>query len=278
VNALWEPKAAKGLPRMSAGKVREALGRAYAREAGYLLIHEISVPGHSTRRTDAIALQMYRSRGIGIHGFEIKVERRDWLNELKDAGKADEVFARCQTFSLVTPQWLVDPATLPPQWGLLEVRHADGKVLRTLEPAKLEPQPLDLYSVSLILRRAYDFMAQPWNEAHHNELARRYEEGLEAGKKYAVGGDEAAKELGRLKARIAAFQEASGIDLDDSDYRSPFAGHSPADIGAALAFALKAWEKVDGSRQWVREIGQDLLKLAGEKLPNERELRGIGRR
>lgn len=45
-------------------------------------------------RMDALAMAMWRSRGLEIHGFEIKCSRSDWLREKKRPHKADGFFSR----------------------------------------------------------------------------------------------------------------------------------------------------------------------------------------
>ena len=48
------------------------------------------------RYADAITMCLWPSQGLEIIGFEIKVARSDWLNELKEAMKsADHMVTRC---------------------------------------------------------------------------------------------------------------------------------------------------------------------------------------
>jgi len=47
------------------------------------------------RTADAIAMSVWPSRGLTLHGFEVKVVRGDWLRELRDPEKADEFFKYC---------------------------------------------------------------------------------------------------------------------------------------------------------------------------------------
>ena len=53
------------------------------------------------RTADAMALGLWPSRGNYLHGFELKVSRSDWLNELKDPAKAEAIAKYCDMFSLV---------------------------------------------------------------------------------------------------------------------------------------------------------------------------------
>src|SRR3954468_2546806 len=46
--------------------------------------------GHAATGTaDAIAMSLWRSRGLRLHGFEVKCSRSDWLYELKHPEKAE---------------------------------------------------------------------------------------------------------------------------------------------------------------------------------------------
>lgn len=77
--------------------------------------------GYDAARTaDAVAMNMWPSRGLRLHGFEIKVSRSDWLRELKDPGKAD-VFNGLVDFwwLVVSDAAIVHDDELPESWGLL---------------------------------------------------------------------------------------------------------------------------------------------------------------
>lgn len=108
------------------------------------------------RTADAVAMGLWPSRGLLLHGFEIKVSRRDWLAELRDPAKADAIAAYCDRWSLVVGDAaIVEPGELPPKWGLIGPedrprRAAPLRVIREAEP--LEAKPLDRLLVASILR------------------------------------------------------------------------------------------------------------------------------
>lgn len=93
-------------------------------------------PGLSkSRRADAVAMHMWPSRGLAVHGFEVKVSRSDLKRELDTPAKADGIFCRCDFWWLATPVGLVKPdQELPIGWGLLEVAN-DGST-KVKRPAK----------------------------------------------------------------------------------------------------------------------------------------------
>lgn len=103
------------------------------------------------RTSDAMAMSLWPSRGLELHGFEIKSYRGDWLRELKDPGKADEIVGRCHRWWVVAAHdAVVNLEELPATWGLLV--GSDLKVVR--EAPLLSPAPLDYPFLAAILRRA----------------------------------------------------------------------------------------------------------------------------
>ena len=76
---------------------------------------------NATRTADAIAMALWPSRGLELHGFEIKVSRSDWLRELKDPSKA--VVELVDRWWIVAPESVVHPSELLPSWGLLVARN-----------------------------------------------------------------------------------------------------------------------------------------------------------
>jgi hypothetical protein len=86
-----------------------------------------------SRRADAIALSLWtqpeqkkiqfdepgkkRIIRTTVIGFEIKVNRSDWLNELKQPEKAETMKQYCNQWVLVAPEDVVKPFEIPKGWG-----------------------------------------------------------------------------------------------------------------------------------------------------------------
>src|SRR3990167_4818231 len=91
----------------------------------------------TVRTADAIAMSLWPSRGMDLHGFEIKISRYDWQKELQNPEKAEEIAAFCDYCWIVTPDELgksiIDRGELPTNWGLLVKR---GKLLYQLKAAQ----------------------------------------------------------------------------------------------------------------------------------------------
>jgi len=85
----------------------------------------------ATRTADAIAMDLWPSKGLELHGFEVKISRADWLRELAKPDKSVPVGRYCDRWWLVVPdRAIVRPGELPADWGLIECREpapiADG--------------------------------------------------------------------------------------------------------------------------------------------------------
>lgn len=55
------------------------------------------------RRADAVAMNLWPSRGNVLRGYEFKVSRADWRSELKNPAKAEPIAQYCDHWYLVTP-------------------------------------------------------------------------------------------------------------------------------------------------------------------------------
>ena len=88
--------------------------------------HPRDAAGFNASRTlDAISMGLWPSRGMLLHGYEIKVSRPDWQRELKDPSKAERFCRLLDRFWLVvSDRKIVQDGELPPHWGLLAA-HGD---------------------------------------------------------------------------------------------------------------------------------------------------------
>ena len=111
-----------------------------------------SSTGSANRIADAMAFNMYQSTGHEILGFEIKVSRSDWLSELKNMGKSNELMAYCDKwFLVVSDASIVKEGELPKGWGLL-VLKGDKLVMKT-RPTLQTTAPIPDHFLASILRR-----------------------------------------------------------------------------------------------------------------------------
>lgn len=71
------------------------------------------------RYADAVMMSLWSSRGLELHGVEIKISRSDWKREAADPSKAEAIARFCDRWWVHTAPGVVDDLSdLPPAWGL----------------------------------------------------------------------------------------------------------------------------------------------------------------
>lgn len=192
---------------------------------GWALFGEIqdATGARSTRAADALAMSLWPSRGLEVHGFEIKVSRSDLVRELRDPAKSAPIQRYCDRWWLVLADAsMLQPGECPPTWGVLV---AKGKRLEQLVAAPtLDATPIDRRFLASILRQARRHSVP---KASYDALAARIDE--DAREMAMRLADDSARSLHRelerkvqlltserdaLQISIDSFQEASGIKLE----------------------------------------------------------------
>ncbi|ATI15728.1 hypothetical protein [Bordetella phage vB_BbrM_PHB04] len=138
---------------MNTAKIKAALRARFCAPEWAIMFEVGDGTGTNQRRwADAVAMNLWPSRGLEIHGFEIKASRSDWLRELKNPAKAESVQRYCDRWWIVAPPGVVKDGELPPTWGLYEAK--DGKLRQAVAAPQLAPQPVDRSFIAAMLRRA----------------------------------------------------------------------------------------------------------------------------
>jgi len=211
-------------------------------EREYIIMEEVrdNAGFDAGRSADFIAVNTWPSRGLAIHGLEMKASRSDWLRELKDPRKAESILKFCDYFWLLTKS--DDVARLeeiPSNWGWLSVK---GEKLQCKKDApKLEPRELTRGFFIAMLKRSSDKTNYVHRDSIKDEITKA-KESAEQMKGYRV--EQMQKERDELAKRIYDFEKASGVKLDRWKDQTK--------IGEAVAFL---------SNGGVPEIEQDLKRL-----------------
>jgi hypothetical protein len=92
-----------------------------------------------SRHADCVAMSLWPSRGISLHGIEIKVSKTDLKKELEQPEKADAIARFCDYWWIAAPAGLVDVNVLPLNWGLLEAGDKGLKIKK--QAVKLDSIP-----------------------------------------------------------------------------------------------------------------------------------------
>jgi len=179
------------------------------------------VSARDPRRADVVAMGLWPSQGMLVHGYECKVERRDVRRELRDPRKMEGVGKFCDFWWLaVADEKLIDGLIVPDSWGILVPRK---QVLRVLRPApKLKAAPLDRRFVAAVVRAAFEDWVP---KVRHDEIVRQMQERItQLIQAHPDHGDFAT-----LRDAVAKFEEASGIQI-----RSGWQGKQIGDAVAVL--------------------------------------------
>lgn len=137
--------------KVTAAEVRAGLLRRFAPPECAVVFEVAQSTGHAARRhLDAVAMELWPSRGLALHGIEVKVSRADWRREKADPEKAEEIARFCDYFWIAAPEGLVPVAELPSAWGLLELK---GEVISERRAArKTEAEELTRPFLAALLR------------------------------------------------------------------------------------------------------------------------------
>lgn len=153
------------LTKLTSSDIRLAMSKRWAAPE-YAIMWEVSnaTGGAAKRYADAVIMSLWPSRGLELHGVEIKISRSDWKREAADPSKAEAIARFCDRWYVHTTPGVVDDLSdLPPAWGL---REFDGRSWRTIrEAAKNEPEAMTRPFLAALLRRADDMMRLMINEA-----------------------------------------------------------------------------------------------------------------
>lgn len=203
----------------------------------YRLVEQVAdrAGWHASRWLDVMAFGLWPSRGLEIHGIEVKVSKSDLRRELKNPEKAEATAARCDRFFVAGPASVFDldeMALVAPSWGVLAVSRARGStkvaVLRKAE--KIEAKPVDREFIASIFRRI-----KPVSDDLRDELRREVEANFE---ERVAGAVEHRSKMERfaletLQERIAAFEAGAGVPIGDLG-RAGWYGMTPAEVGKAV--------------------------------------------
>lgn len=193
----------------NAGDVRLALRKRFAAPEWALFFEVANGTGaNASRYADAIGMQLWESRGLGFTGFEIKVRRGDWLKELRDPAKAEEIAQFCRNWYIVAAKGIVLEDELPELWGLIEL---DGRGLRVVKKApELDVVPATIQFIAALLRRAGEYDRE---ELRSHLKAQEKADKADVEKRVQDAARFAGEKYDSLKKSVDEFEKASGIRI-----------------------------------------------------------------
>lgn len=200
----------------SEAKIIELLSTRYSGQEWAFIRKVPNGTGMAMSRTaDAIAMGLWPSKGLHLHGHEIKCSRSDWLREIQDVTKAEAFAQYCHFWWIVAPKGVVELPELPANWGLI---IPTGTSLRVKRPATCrEPKVIDHAFLAGLLRAA----CRCGVDAELKAAAKgEYERGYQAAQEHQKSGRRAEasvaeQELRTLRKQVAEFNEASGLQFPE---------------------------------------------------------------
>lgn len=191
--------------------VHALLRKRYAAPAWALLQEVRNETGYArtVRTADALAMSLWPSRGLEVHGFEVKCSRGDLRKELDDPDKAREIMQYCDRWWLVLGHKdLIQPGELPPTWGLMAAQK--NRLVAITEAPKLDSKPLGVGFVASILRNVTETYV-PRGELT-NLVNEKYKE-WQARDRDTDETKILRTEIKALEESIRLFEEASGVNI-----------------------------------------------------------------
>ena len=206
------------------------------------------------RTLDAVVFDTWPSKGLAVHGFEIKCSKSDLRRELQQTAKFAEFEPFLDTFSIVAPKEIIDRDIIPKRWGIYVPN--DNSTLRTVR------KPLYLHESG---EQRREFLARTFAAAFARALVQRSlsteARDMALAEGFKNGEQSKAYELSqaaKLSEQVVEFEQASGVSI------GTYAGNGTR-IGEAVKFVLsgglesKTRYSVD-----LRNLAQNLLGLANE--------------
>lgn len=177
--------------------LRELMRAKYAPPEWALFFEVANGVGFSKRRyADAVAMSLFPSRGLEIHGFEFKVSRGDW-------------------WWVVAPKDIIKDGELPKGRGHIAPSE-DAKTLRIIKQAvEKKAQPVTRPFLAAIFRRANESSVDENERSKIRSVA--WQEGIDY-EKNRNGSKHQDDRLQKLHDRIRTFQESTGLDIEYGYY------------------------------------------------------------
>lgn len=215
---------------------------------------------NANRTIDALAMNLWPSRGLEIHGHEIKCSRSDWLREMRDPAKAEAFTDQCDRFWLVAAdKEIVKDGELPPTWGLM-VANGRGLVVKVQAP---ELPPTDApwmpktFLAALLRSAARTQTVTPeeiqaavtaerarW-DAQHAENIERWRESRD-----------------NLRTSLRTFEEASGLNL--GSWSDGLEDGAMTRVAAAVRLVLDGDARIERYENRMRSLADQAERLAHE--------------
>lgn len=216
-------------------------------ENGYALMQEVSDAAgfNRSRSADYIVMSLWPSRGLELSGIELKSFRSDWLSELKNPEKAENIYKYCDTFWLLTTDdTIAKIEEIPITWGWMCIKGS--RIIVKKEAPKLTPQPITRNFLAAMLKRAESKSGFIRVSEIQDKIDTSVQNTNDINKKAL---ERTQSELKSLTEKVKTFSKESGIDFHNA---YTWGNHTIENMGKAVKFIN------DGGAESVKK---DLLRL-----------------
>lgn len=240
--------------------------------SGAVYLTEVTAPGQSGRRADAVHIGLWHSRGAGIvEVCELKVSRADWLKELKEPKKAEAWWPYCNIFWLVVPhEGIVRDGELPKGWGLMMpgTRGRRFKVLAKPEEREAQITPGLLIT---LLKNTETTRTNSLRRLEQELRKKFYEQEQQVRRQRGTFNDKDKRRLELLER----LEKALGMELADYAWEGRLEPEGAAQVLLDLAQGRAALDKAkERAESAVREMDR-AAKAAQETADRLRKEMGI---
>lgn len=231
-----------------------------------------SSTGGANNIADIMILGAWHSSGNLLEGFEVKVSRADWLNEVKNPTKCLPSKQYCHKWWLVIADAsMVKDGELPEDWGMMSVEKGVLKIIK--KAPILEPVPLAMDFVASLLRT--DVRETIPLDVHRDKL-KDYKRDVEAEYKKRYAG--LAHFVKELHSELGIKLENSHSAGDEGNWYARIGNHkisrivangnwnlTPKQIAAAIKIALNGdMDKIKYELESVYGAAEKMLEIANE--------------
>jgi hypothetical protein len=212
---------------------------------------------HAGTTADAVAYNLWPSRGLTLSGFEIKCSRSDFLREIKSPAKSEPVQKYCHFWWMVVSDLaIVQKGELPKTWGLM---YKDGNNIKVkVQAPELKAKAMDPIFIASIMRAAKKHIVpkHALEELHKDAFEEGKKQGAQDQKWYH---DRAQERLKEAEARIERFETASGVKIDKYEY-----GPIGKCVKALLYGNHGVKEHIENLKIRIRRNGEESIDLKEE--------------
>lgn len=228
--------------------------------------------GGANNIADVMVLGAWHSSGNLLEGFEVKVSRADWLNEVKNPDKSKPTKQYCDRWWLViADQNMVKEGELPDDWGMMAVVDGQLKVIKNAP--KLDSVPMSHDFVASLLRT--DARGSIPLDVHNDKM-KDYKRDLEAEYKLRYAG--LLQFVKDLNAELGVKLENSNSSDRPGEWYARIGSYkikqmlpnggwnlTPKQLAAAIKIALSGdLDTMKYRLNSLNSTAQDIIKLTAE--------------